>query len=234
MVQWVQQNPSISEKIHSLKTASAFGPDRIGPRVLQEASDILCAPLSIMFKRSLDEGVVPDEWRRANVTPIFKSGTKMTPGNYRPVSLTCILCKIMESIVRDNIVAHLNMHALIRSTQHGFTAGKSCQTNLIEYLNTLTKLVDEGHSIDVVYLDFAKAFDKVPHQRLLLKVEGLGISGEVSRWIKCWLSDRKQRVVLNGSASEWLPVSSGVPHVTVKEDDLLFPGMTLKYIFRYL
>ena len=91
----------------------------------------------------------------------------------------CVYCKLMESIIRDNIISHLNKYALIHSSQHGFTAGKSCQTNLIEYLNTLTTLVDEGHNIDVVYLDFAKAFDKVPHQRLLLKVEGLGISGKV-------------------------------------------------------
>ena len=153
-------------------------------------------------------------WKRGNITPIFKSGSKMTPGNYRPVSLTCIVCKLMESIIRDNIISHLNKYALIHSSQHGFTAGKSCQTNLIEYLNTLTTLVDEGHNIDVVYLDFAKAFDKVPHQRLLLKVEGLGISGKVLAWIECWLTDRQQRVVLNGKASEWLPVG---PATTSKQ-----------------
>ena len=146
----------------------------MGPRVLQEAVDILCVPLSTVFMRSLDEGVVPDDWKRANITPIFKSGSRMSPGNYRPVSLTCIICKVMESIIRDNIVSHLNKYALIHFSQHGFTAGKSCQTNLIEYLNTLTKLIDEGHNIDVIYLDFAKAFNKVP-QKLLLKVEGIGI-----------------------------------------------------------
>ena len=109
------------------------------------------------------------------------------------------------------IVSHLAENELILSSQHGFTFSKSCQTNLLEYLNTLTKLVDEGFNVDVLYLDFAKAFDKVPHQRLLKKLQAHGICGKVLGWISSWLSDRKQRVVLNGSVSEWLDVTSGVP-----------------------
>ena len=139
----------------------------------------------------------------------------MDPGNYRPVSLTCIVCKIMESLIRDKILDHLTENELIRASQHGFTIGKSCQTNLLEYMNTLTRLVDEGYNIDVLYLDFAKAFDKVPHKRLLLKLEAHGISGKVLEWIASWLSGRQQRVVLNGYASEWSPVESGVPQGSV-------------------
>ena len=135
----------------------------------------------------------------------------MTAGNYRPISLTCIVCKTMESIIRDNMILHFTKYELIHSTQYGFMAAKLCQTNLIEYLNTLTKLVDEGYNVDVIYLDFANAFDKVPHQRLLQNLEGLGISGKVLSWIRGWLSDGLQRVVLNGNASDWMPVSSGVP-----------------------
>ena len=103
----------------------------------------------------------------------------------------------MESILRDEIVNHLNKNNLIRASQHGFMSGRSCLTNLLEYLEDLTKLVDQGHAVDIVYLDFAKAFDKVPHRRLMMKCQGLGISGKVLAWITERLRDRKQKVVLN-------------------------------------
>ena len=121
----------------------------------------------------MEEGEVPPEWKTANVAPIFKKGSKSTPGNYRPVSLTCVLCKIMEMVIVDAIVDHLKTHDLIRRSQHGFMRGRSTMTNLLSYLEELTKIMDEGHSIDVVYLDFSKAFDKVPIQRLLSKCSGL-------------------------------------------------------------
>ena len=117
----------------------------------------------------------------------------------------------MESILRDAIVQHLEQYSLLRSSQLGFMAGKSTLSNLLEYLEDLTKLVDDGHCVDIIYLDFAKAFDKVPHLRLIKKCEGLGIQGNILKWIQEWLSDRKQRVVLNGKASQWGNVTSGVP-----------------------
>ena len=135
--------------------------------------------------------------------------------NYRPISLTSIVCKIFESLIRDGITAHLHMNNVINASQHGFMSKKSCLTNLLEYLEELTRLVDEGNSVDVIYLDFAKAFDKVPHQRLLAKLKAAGVDGRVAAWIKAWLFDRQQRVVLNGVTSEWQQVMSGVPQGSV-------------------
>ena len=201
----------VKEKIVKLKSSAAPGPDKICPKLLQGVVDVICQPLAIIYARSLEEGVVPKDWRCANVTPIFKKGSKSLAGNYRPVSLTCILCKVMESIIRDAIVKHLAENKLLLPSQHGFMKAKSCLTNLLEYLETLTKLVDEGHSVDIIYCDFAKAFDKVPVQRLLIKMEAHGITGKMLEWVRQWLTGRKQRVVLNGMTSGWSDVISGVP-----------------------
>ena len=205
----------IQIKINKIRSSAAPGVDDISPRLLKSVEDIITAPLSVIFTRSLNEGVVPEDWRRANVTPVFKKGSKSSAGNYRPISLTSIICKVMESIVRDSIVHHLATNKLIRPSQHGFMAHKSCLTNLLEYLETLTKLVDEGHAVDMVYLDFAKAFDKVPHKRLLNVLQAHGINGKVLDWISAWLTNRTQRVVLNGCTSEWSNVLSGVPQGSV-------------------
>ena len=117
----------------------------------------------------------------------------------------------MESIIRDAIVEHLTVNKLLVPSQHGFMKSKSCLTNLLEYLEVLNKLVDEGNNVDIVYCDFAKAFDKVPVMRLLVKMEAHGITERVLEWVKKWLSGRKQRVVLNGKSSNWSDVTSGVP-----------------------
>ena len=158
----------------------------------------------------MKEGSVPPDWKLANVTPIFKKGSKGDPANYRPVSLTSVCCKVMESIIRDSTVEHLSRHKLIRSTQHGFVNGRSTQSNLLEYMEQLTRLVYEGHSVDVVYCDFSKGFDVVPHKRLLAKCYGMGIRGRVLSWVEEWLTGRQQRVILNGQASEWRDVLSSV------------------------
>lgn len=152
----------VKKKLETLKPTSAPGPDKIWARVLHDLADVLALPLAMVFTKCQDEGVVPPDWKRANVTPIFKSGAKDSPGNYRPVSLTSIVCKVMESCIRDEIVDFLARHELLRMSQHGFSRRRSTLTNLLEYLEELNRMVDEGMAVDVVYLDFSKAFDKVP------------------------------------------------------------------------
>jgi hypothetical protein len=149
------------------------------------------------------------------VTPIFKKGSKADPGNYRPVSLTSVCCKMMESIIKDEMMSHLKKNGLIRASQHGFVPGRSCTTNLLEFLEGVSVKIDEGKPVDVVFLDFAKAFDKVPRERLLEKLRAHGVQGKVLQWIKEWLTGRKQRVVLNGKCSTWKDVLSGVPQGSV-------------------
>ena len=139
-----------------------------------------------------------------------KKGSKDLPGNYRPGSLTCILCKVMESVIRDSIVEHLTSKSLLRQSQHGFMRGKSTVTNLLEYLEEMTNAIDRGEDIYVLYLDFSKAFDKVPIRRLLSNCEGLGIKGKLLGWVEQLLTGRRQRVVLNRKESEWGPIKSGV------------------------
>ena len=205
----------ITRKISKLKPASAPGVDGISARLLQAFSSELSLPLSIIFTKSMSESTVPAPWKDANVTPIFKKGSRAKAGNHRPVSLTSIPCKIMESIIKDHIVDHLDANQLINASQHGFMKSRSCVTNLLQFLEVVTSEVDKGQSLDLVYLDYAKAFDKVPKLRLLEKMKAHGIGGNLLRWIECWLTNRRQRVVLNGKYSDWIDVLSGVPQGSV-------------------
>ena len=206
---------TVSKKIEALNPDKACGPDNIRARTLCELASELALPITIIFNKCLAERAVPYDWKLSNVTAIFKKADKTDAGNYRPISLTCLLCRILESIIRDEILLHLRKYDLIDKSQHGFLPHKSTVTNLLEFLEVVTRLIDEGHNVDVVYLDFSKAFDKVPHVRLMSKLRAHGILGNVAGWIEEWLHGRKQRVVLNGKASSWADVLSGVPQGSV-------------------
>ena len=201
----------VKRVIEQLREESAMGPDEIPALVIKGLVNELTEPLTCLFQKSLSHGIIPDEWRTATVTPIYKmKGRKADPGNYRPVSLTCIIGKLMERIVKEQLMSYLEKNSLIAKTQHGFRSGHSPQTNLIEFLNRTTQWMDKGRSFDIVYFDFAKAFDKVCHERLMMKLDQMGVSGEAKRWLKNWLSGRKQRVRVEGEMSDWEEVISSV------------------------
>ena len=150
----------------SLKEDKSPGVDNVHPKVLSRCHETLSHPLQLIFSQSLLEGKLPQQWKDANVTPLHKKGPKSEVGNYRPVSLTSIPCKLLETIIRSRIVQYLEQNNLLSPSQHGFISKRSCLSNLLVALEAITKAIDEGNVVDMIYFDYQKAFDTVPHHRL--------------------------------------------------------------------
>ncbi|CAM5084683.1 unnamed protein product [Natator depressus] len=204
----------VEAKLKQLNETKSGGPYNLHPRILKELAPEIASPLARIFNESVNSGVVLYDWRIANIVPIFKKGKKSDPGSYRPVSLTSVVCKVLEKILKEKVVKDIEVNGKWDKIQHGFTKGRSCQTNLISF-EKVTDFLDKGNAVDLNYLDFSKAFDTVPHGELLVKLEKMGINMKIERWIRNWLKGRLQWVQLKSEPSGWREVTSGVPQGSV-------------------
>ena len=187
--------------LNGLNINKVSGPDGLSARVLKECSSEIDPILSLIYNESFALGTVPDDWRQANVAPVFKKGEKYDAANYGPVLLTCICCKTLEHKIVSNMNKHLAFESILADCQHGFRSQRSCETQLIQLYHDMVSNLDRAlnggqRQTDVIIMDFAKAFEKVPHRSLLYKLDYYGIRGSTHKWISTWLSERSQKVVI--------------------------------------
>lgn len=173
----------IESAIDRLSNNSAPGPDGICTKMLKMTKPIISPILAALFQQSIDTGIVPDDWKVGRITPIYKSGDRSVPSNYRPISLTSIPCKLLEHIISSAVMKYLSEHNFFSNNQHGFQKGRSCETQLFELITDLHQAVHDSIKIDAIFIDFKKAFDKVPHSRLMMKLSRLNIHGKIINWI---------------------------------------------------
>ena len=205
----------IAKAIDEIKVNSAPGPDRFPAIMLKKCKDEICRPLYQIWRKSLDEGVIPEQLKISIISPIHKGGQKTMPKNYRPIALTSLLIKIFEKIIRHQIVAFIEENSLMNPNQHGFRTGRSCLSQLLQHFDRLSDLLEKGHNVDIIYLDLAKAFDKLDYLVTLQKLYNFGIVGKVFSWIQAFLTQRRQCVYVGQSLSRMEPVLSGVPQGSV-------------------
>ncbi len=182
----------IEKLLKNLNIQKAAGPDQTAPQVLKDLAEVLAPILTAIFRKSYETGEVPLVWKSANDLAIFKKDVKCKPSNYRPVSLTCICCKIMEHIVTSNVMSHNKLHGILYRFQHGFRSLRSCEIQLLEFITDVTNNMHNGKQPDILIMDFSKAFDKVGYEHLLAKLVHYGITGKTNNWIRSFLYNRKQ------------------------------------------
>ena len=207
--------PGLLKLLLNINPKKADGPDNVPGKFLKICAYELVDVYQILFQASLDQGIVPSDWKEANVVPLFKKGDRNKAENYRPISLTSLSCKLLEHVVHSNIMTFLEEFGVLDDAQHGFRKKRSCISQLTIVIDDFAVCLKLKEQIDAILLDFSKAFDKVDHRALLLKLEHLGIRNSLLKWIESFLIGRSQKVLVEGMASDPKPVRSGVPQGTV-------------------
>ncbi|KAL5262702.1 hypothetical protein ACHWQZ_G008188 [Mnemiopsis leidyi] len=204
----------IRKILSNINPNKAYGPDGIHGKLLKNCAAGLAYPLSLLFHSCYNIGTLPREWKLGHVVPIFKKGDKHEVSNYRPISLTCLITKVLERILKDELLALTS--GLINDKQHGFRAERSCATNLVGLCDSLALSLNDNIRTDVIYFDFAKAFDSVNHDLILFKLKNMfGIDGRLLKFIADYLRDRQQQVLISGKLSSLRNAQSGVPQGSI-------------------
>ena len=201
----------VTKLLEGLNGGKASGPDELPNLILKNAANKISPFFKIIFDQSLQSGKLPDDWVEANVAPVFKKEDRHSPANYRPISLTCVCAKLLEHIICKQIMSHFSENKILTPVQHGFRSKHSCESQLLITTDEFIQNFESKTQTDVVVLDFSKAFDVFPHQRLLHKLDHYRIRGTTLNWIQNSLTNRTQKVVVDGSCSESARVRSGVP-----------------------
>jgi hypothetical protein len=215
--------PDVKKELEHLNPNKAPGPDGIPTKILKDCAAELAPHFTRIFNTLLHTGVVPREWKDANVVIIHKIGKTTDPSNYRPISLLPVCSKILERCIYNKIISEIR--PLISEHQHGFLAKSSTSTQLITFFNQVNNILDNKGETDIIYFDLSKAFDSVPHPPVINKLKAFGINGNLLNWFTNYLNNRRQRVLLDGQSSKWMPVTSGVP-----QGSILGPLIFLLYI----
>ena len=206
--------PDVKNILKNLDPNKAPGPDKIHGKILKNCASALCTPLTLLFQSSFYTCNIPNDWKTANVVPVYKKGSKNSVQNYRPISLTSLIMKVYEKVIAAELLKRVNEK--INSRQHGFLPLKSCESQLLPFVDQLARGLNDSSRIDIVYFDFAKAFDSVNHDIILEKLKiRFGIDGFLLKFFVEYLSGRKQRVAIGNTYSDDLNVASGVPQGSI-------------------
>jgi len=210
-LEFIEFNASdVLAAINKLKSNLTCGPDGLPPVFFKRLRYCLAAPLAAIFTQLLSVAFVPADWKRATIVPVLKKGSAKVISNYRPISVTCVTCKIFERVIANKIRHHLTVNNILHPAQHGFTRGRSTCTNLLESLNDWTLYFQDKHQVAIAYIDFSKAFDVVSHKKLFARLSSYGIRGMLLCWLQQLFTGRTHCTKVGTELSEDADLLSGV------------------------